>query len=307
MQHADMEKKYQSTKSADASAPEKAPDVTAPEGEEAPRRPRGRPRQVPLDEQRETILAAATRVFAVDGFDGATSERIAEVSGVGRPTVYQMFGSKNEVFVAALERALTRMLSRIRGTLGTTTEMRGRKQAKANIAAYFDLVTEEPDTFRMLLIADSSGDPATQEAVKVLRRRMQDAIAMYIRSTWEGFQDLDPRDADLAATMIAAAGEASAVYHVDRPDRSTAEMVQFVSDFVWSGIYDLAVGHNIPLGRQSVTPVAVAPVEAPERGSASAKGGTRTASSQRTRSTAKKDQANASDARTRSRQKQNKD
>jgi AcrR family transcriptional regulator len=220
----------------------------------SPVRPRGRPRQVPVEEQRERILAAATRVFAVDGFDGATSERIAEVSGVGRPSVYQLFGSKNEVFVAALDRALTRMLLRIRGSFGTTADTRGRKQAKANVAAYFDLVTEEPDTFRMLLLADASGDPNTREAVKVLRRRMQDAIASYIRNTWEGFQDLEPRDADLGATLIAAAVEASAVYHLERPDRSTADVVQFVADFVWAGIYDLAVGHDIPSGRRVAKP-----------------------------------------------------
>lgn len=215
-----------------------------------PRRGRGRPRQVPVDAQRETILAAATRLFAVEGFDGATSEKIAEAAGVGRPTVYQLFGSKNEVFVAALDRALTRMLDRIRRSLGTTEHVRGRKQATANISAYFDLVTEEPDTFRMLLLADASGDAATREAVKALRRRMQDAVAMYIRATWEGFQDLDARDADLGAALIAAAVESAAVYHVERPDRSTAEVVRFVADFVWSGIYDLAVGHDIPLGRQ---------------------------------------------------------
>ena len=80
-----------------------ATDAAAP-------RPRGRPRQVPIEEQRERILAAATEVFAREGFDGTTSERIAEVSGVGRPSVYQLFGSKNDVFIAAVDRALMRML-----------------------------------------------------------------------------------------------------------------------------------------------------------------------------------------------------
>lgn len=223
----------------------------------APRRPRGRPRQVPVEEQRESILDAATKLFATEGFDGTTSERIAEVSGVGRPSVYQMFGSKNDVFLAAVDRAFTRMLDHIRRSLGTTENVRGRKQAKANIAAYFDLVTEEPETFRMLLLADSSGDAATREAAKAIRQRLKDAVATYIRSTWEGFQDLEPRDADLGATLIAAAAEAAAVEHLEKPDRSTEEVVQFVADFVWSGIYDLAVGHDIPMGRQGARSKAV--------------------------------------------------
>jgi len=241
------------------------PPTTAPAGdasatsEAAPasgtaRRPRGRPRQVPLEEQRETILATATRLFATDGFDGVTSERIAEASGVGRPTVYQLFGSKNEVFLAAIDRAFARILSHVRRSFGTTVNLRGRKQAVANIVSYFEIVTQEPDTFQMLLLADRSGDAPTRDAAKVIRRRMQDAVAAYMRATWEGFQDLTERDAQLAATLIASAVETSAVYHLERPDRTTAEIVQFVADFVWAGIYDLAVGHDIPMGRKGSTP-----------------------------------------------------
>ncbi|MFN2375098.1 MAG: TetR/AcrR family transcriptional regulator [Candidatus Binatia bacterium] len=219
----------------------------------SPRR-RGRPRQVPLEEQRESILAAATEVFVREGFDGATSERIAEVAGVGRPTIYQLFGSKNDVFIAAVDRALARMFERIRDTFASTSSFRGRKQSKANIAGYFKLVTEEPDTLRMLLLADVSGEGATREAAKAIRRRMQDALASYIRNTWEGFQDIVPRDADLAAALITATVESAAVHHLERPDRSTDELVQFVADFVWAGVYDLAVGHDIPKGRQGSLP-----------------------------------------------------
>ncbi len=213
-------------------------------------RPRGRPRQVPVEEQRERILAAATEVFAREGFDGATSERIAEVSGVGRPSVYQLFGSKNDVFIAAVDRALMSILDRARRSLVSTAQLRGRKQAKANVASYFQMVTEDPDTFRMLLLADRSGDQETREKAKAIRRRMQDALANYIRTTWEGFQDLESRDADLGASLIVSAVESAAILHLDQPDRSTEEMVQFVADFVWAGVYDLAVGHDIPLGRQ---------------------------------------------------------
>lgn len=226
--------------------------TTATHVEAAPRRRRGRPRQVPLEEQRERILAAATEIFATEGFDGTTSERIAELSGVGRPSVYQLFGSKNDVFIAAVDRALTRMFDSIRRSFTTTEDVRGRKQARSNIAAYFRMVTEEPNTFRMLMLADVSGDATTRDAAKAIRRRMQDAVANYMRTTWEGFQDLDPRDADLAGALIAATVEAAAVYHLEKPDRSTVAMVQFVADFVWSGVYDLAVGHDIPMGRQTV-------------------------------------------------------
>lgn len=227
---------------------ETAPMLAAP-------RTRGRPRQRPLDEQREQVLAAATRVFAAEGFDGATSEKIAEEAGVGRPTIYQLFGSKNEVFLAALDRALARMFDSVRRSLSSTTDVRGRKQAKSNIAAYFRVVSEEPETFRMLQIADSTGDAATRKAALAIRKRMRKAVAAYIGATWEGFQALERRDAEFAATLIASSVETAAVHHLENSDRSTDEVVQFVADFVWAGVYDLAVGHNIPAGRKGAQPV----------------------------------------------------
>lgn len=232
--------------------PSPTPKPLAPTSPSAPvaRRPRGRPRQVPVEEQREAILAAATRVFASDGFDGATSGKIADEAGLGRPTVYQLLGSKNDVFLAALDRALNRMFEGIRRSLTRTTDVRGRNQARANIAAYFQIMSEEPETFRMLQIADSSGDAATRKAALEIRRRMRDAVAQYLGQTWEGFQALQQRDAQLAATLIASSVETAANYHQEHQDRSTDEMVRFVADFVWSGVYDLAVGHNIPDGRK---------------------------------------------------------
>src|SRR5690242_14455670 len=92
-------------------------DASAAEQTSAAPRPRGRPRQVPVEQQRERILAAATEVFAREAFDGATSERIAEVSGVGRPSVYQLLGSKNDVFIATVDRALTSIIDRARRSL----------------------------------------------------------------------------------------------------------------------------------------------------------------------------------------------
>lgn len=244
--------------------PPSTPADDSPDVSPAPR-PRGRPRQVPLEEQREAILAAATRVFADEGFDGATSEKIAEQARVGRPTVYQLFGSKNDVFLAALDRALTRMFDGIRRSLTQTTAVRGRKQARSNIAAYFQIVSEEPDTFRMLQIADSTGDAATRKAALEIRMRMRDAVASYIGATWEGFQALQPRDAELAATLIASSVETAALYHLEHRDRSTEEIVQFVADFVWAGVYDLAVGHNIPAGRKGAVPPEAAKPSKPGR------------------------------------------
>lgn len=46
----------------------------------------------------EQIIAAATRLFLDNGFDGASMDDIATAAGASKQTVYSHFGSKEELF-----------------------------------------------------------------------------------------------------------------------------------------------------------------------------------------------------------------
>src|SRR5579872_7330249 len=62
-------------------------------------RPRGRPRS--FDET--GALEEATQVFWSKGYDGATIDDLVEKMGVGRPTLYAVFGDKRAIFLRALK------------------------------------------------------------------------------------------------------------------------------------------------------------------------------------------------------------
>jgi AcrR family transcriptional regulator len=77
---------------------------------------RDRPRRKRLDAaaRRETILDAAIPMFATAGYEQTRMSDVATRVGVTEPVIFQNFGSKAELFVAALERAAndaTRYLS----------------------------------------------------------------------------------------------------------------------------------------------------------------------------------------------------
>jgi len=65
----------------------------------------GRPWSTQTERKRAAILAAAVRVFVRDGFSGATVDDIAALAGVGKQTVYNYFGDKNQLFLAAIQGA----------------------------------------------------------------------------------------------------------------------------------------------------------------------------------------------------------
>ena len=60
---------------------------------------RGRPRS--FDET--DAIHKATKVFWAKGFDGATIDDLVEMMGVGRPSLYAIFGDKSTLFMRCLE------------------------------------------------------------------------------------------------------------------------------------------------------------------------------------------------------------
>jgi AcrR family transcriptional regulator len=64
-----------------------------------------KPRQrVPASERRDALIDAAVHEFARGGLHGTPVDRIARNVGVAQPYVFSLFGSKVELFLAAVER-----------------------------------------------------------------------------------------------------------------------------------------------------------------------------------------------------------
>lgn len=69
---------------------------------EAIRRPRGRPRQLSEEDRRQRLIDTAVSVFLDLGYDAASMDEIAHRAGMSKRTLYQVFKSKDELFVATL-------------------------------------------------------------------------------------------------------------------------------------------------------------------------------------------------------------
>jgi AcrR family transcriptional regulator len=54
------------------------------------------------EERRDEIVAAASIEFAETGFAGTSTEAIARRAGVSQPYLFQLFGTKKELFIAAV-------------------------------------------------------------------------------------------------------------------------------------------------------------------------------------------------------------
>ncbi|MFI7530144.1 TetR/AcrR family transcriptional regulator [Nocardia salmonicida] len=63
------------------------------------------------EEKREEIIAAAQRMFIDDGFESASTARIAKSAGVTVNTIYWYFQDKDELLIAVLDRILAEALA----------------------------------------------------------------------------------------------------------------------------------------------------------------------------------------------------
>ena len=65
-------------------------------------------KRVPAAERRDALIEAAVHEFAHGGLHGTPVDRIARQVGVAQPYVFSLFGSKKELFLAAVERGFDR-------------------------------------------------------------------------------------------------------------------------------------------------------------------------------------------------------
>jgi TetR/AcrR family transcriptional regulator len=100
--------------------------------------------RIPAAERREQILAAASHVFGERGYSGATTDQVAQAAGISQPYVVRMFGSKENLFVEVLGRALDTLVGAFRQAMADAAAAGEDKDARSGRigAAYADLIAD---------------------------------------------------------------------------------------------------------------------------------------------------------------------
>lgn len=74
----------------------------------------GAGRRLSSEERREQIIEAALAVFGARGYEGTTTDDVARAAGVSQPYVVRLFGSKENLFLAAMRAAMDEMMRAFR-------------------------------------------------------------------------------------------------------------------------------------------------------------------------------------------------
>lgn len=94
-------------------------------------------RRMSSEERREQIIEAAIAIFGAKGYVGTTTDDVARAASVSQPYVVRLFGTKENLFLAALGDALERLLAAFRAA-PDATDLHERGEAMG--AAYLGLL-----------------------------------------------------------------------------------------------------------------------------------------------------------------------
>lgn len=150
--------------------------------------PRAALSQDQVDEFREALCAAATRLFAENGYEGVTMRALAKDLGCSPMTPYRYFENKQAIFETVRMAAADRFADAIDRAVKSHDEHRARLRSMCH--AYVGFALDEPYAYRIIFELDRSQRP---EPVKVEEARawfiMKAAVAEAIE---DGVLDGDP-------------------------------------------------------------------------------------------------------------------
>lgn len=93
--------------------------------------------------RKEQILECATHFFATHGYKNTDIQEIANKLGIGKGTIYRLFQTKETLFFATVDRAMTTLETFVKESLlDTSTDIDRIKQAIYSYIRFFSLHPE---------------------------------------------------------------------------------------------------------------------------------------------------------------------
>jgi TetR/AcrR family transcriptional regulator len=118
------------------------------------------------EDRRELVLTAATAVFGERGYVGTTTDAVARAADVSQPYVVRMFGTKEALFLAVLERALTRLVDTFRAAIAENPQSPPDEIHRRIGASYGELLTDRGLLLSLMHAFVLGSDPEIGKAAR---------------------------------------------------------------------------------------------------------------------------------------------
>jgi AcrR family transcriptional regulator len=132
------------------------------------------------DDRRGEVIAAATVEFAIGGYAGTSTGSIAQRAGVSQPYLFQLFGTKKNLFLATVRDCFARTAGRFEEAARRARASNPDPVAILTLMghSYMELLLADRDLLRVQLHAYAAcSDPDVQALVRLEYNNLWQTVA----------------------------------------------------------------------------------------------------------------------------------
>jgi AcrR family transcriptional regulator len=201
-----------------------------------PRNPATNPRKSASQERSrltvDALLEATARVLMKEGYDRASTNKIAALAGVSIGSLYQYFPSKEALVAAVIDRHMHEMLQVFRDALVKVATRPVEVAARELVSVMIDVHRVDPKLHRVL--DEQIPRTGRLENIEAMEREAYGLVRAYLEAHRD---ELDVADPDTAAFVCVTAVEALTHAAVVRSpeiltDEKAAKLVDHVTRLV---------------------------------------------------------------------------
>lgn len=195
-----------------------------------------------LGSSRERLLDGAARVFARDGYNGASIDRIAAEAGLSKGAVYWNFASKEELLFALLDERIDR---RIRALFEMTEAAPPGQATEGQVSAGLSAVLEQERELVVLFHEYSAmavRDPRLRKRYVERNVMLRDGLARTFEARVEALEGSSAVGARELATAVIALADGLSIEQLTEPEVVSEELFGEILSLILDGLAARAKG-----------------------------------------------------------------
>jgi AcrR family transcriptional regulator len=185
--------------------------------------------RVPRAVRERQLVELAEPLFAERGYARTSMEELARRAGVTKPVVYELFGSKDGLFRACVDRAIDRMAERIAAAVRAESDPEAGLRAGG--LAFLRFAAENRVAFDLMAMGD--GGRFADQAQTVRRSQAELIRTLMSEIATEG---TNPRELEAVAYAVNSAYEGAAHWMWEHPDVPVDQVADWVAALLLPGL-----------------------------------------------------------------------
>jgi AcrR family transcriptional regulator len=183
--------------------------------------------RVPRPVRERQLLELAEALFAERGYAGASMDELARRAGVTKPVVYELFGSKDGLFGACVDRSIERLAAEISAAVHAEGEPEARLRAGG--LAFIRFAAGNRVAWDLMSMGGSF-----EEKARAVRSSQAELIRELMAEMAR--DDVDQRELEVAAHAVNAAYEGVAHWMWAHPDVPIEQIADWIADLLIPGL-----------------------------------------------------------------------